>query len=255
MAGELCSIPLFALNGILAGCGFASTFAKVYVLEPIDELIKKHTPTAPQVQLDFALFVDDGHFAAHGEREALAKVIADIASDFKEVSEVELHCTIAMNKSALVTSDLATTEAIKKQFRFDIPVKASAVNLGADHTSGKTRHSSSLQTRKARFAKVNARAPRIRRLTRAVPGKAAHKLTTTGLRPAGSYASEITGLSDAELLRARRLYARTLKPTARGRSLDVLLLICGDPAADDASAPAARRSFLRLRRPYRAQPW
>ena len=55
------------------------------------------------------------------------------------------------------------------------------------------------------------------------------------------YGAEVNGVSDAMLLRMRRCAAAGVQPKARGRSLDVALLLAdADPLKDACAAPICR---------------
>ena len=68
-------------------------------------------------------------------------------------------------------------------------------------------------------------------------GDRVHCISIAGGRPSLTYGAACYGISNTELLRLRRTLSRTMKPTARGRSLDALHLIKGDPMDTQAHAP------------------
>eukprot|EP00959_Pyramimonas_sp_CCMP1952_P260626 5449409-Pyramimonas_sp.AAC.1 len=62
---------------------------------------------------------------------------------------------------------------------------------------------------------------------------------SAGLKPALSYGSAVSGMSDYELKKAREMLLSFRSPSHRGASLLAKCVLHGDPVADAAAAPAA----------------
>ena len=81
------SPPLRAGRGVIAGCGFAMTFVKVYCEKPFSDFCKRH----PKVKLD--AYVDDLTLSASAATddevaELLTKATEDLLATIREL----LHC-------------------------------------------------------------------------------------------------------------------------------------------------------------------
>ena len=76
----------------------------------------------------------------------------------------------------------------------------------------------------------------MRTLGKAIGGKAS-RIYATGMGPAATYGAEVNGISDAELLRLRRLAGAAMRPKVQGRSLSMLLLLNRDPTWRANCAP------------------
>ncbi len=71
-------------------------------------------------------------------------------------------------------------------------------------------------------------------------GPRANRIFTAGVMPAAAHDAPIWGVSDAEVLKLRRLAAVAISPRAPGRSLTLTHLWHGLPTADVENAPAVQ---------------
>ena len=223
---------LYASNGIVAGCGFATTYVKVYCLRPFDTFVHR----CPTVSLD--AYIDDLTISSIGEASIVREAIVSGGLELHRVIQDELVCEIAMDKPALVSSCRSTMKEIRRVFG-DLAGASitSTVNLGTDYTAGASRVlQGSGSKRKSRLRAALARRCRVRRL-KGVLGHKASRLFTTGLGPAAMYGSNVNGVTDQEILQLRRTAAAGLRPQAQGRSLSMLMLLEEDPAWRAGVAP------------------
>ncbi len=110
-------------------------------------------------------------------------------------------------------------------------------NLGIDATAARPRRRRGRKTiGRARLTKAIARGRRLARLRYAIGGKAT-TIYRAGAEKAGTYGAEVWGIADEDILKLRRLAARTLRPQGRGRSLTLTHLLAGAPTAHAEVAP------------------
>ena len=103
------------------------------------------------------------------------------------------------------------------------------------HGRARTSHARSGK-RASRLKECRARVGRIRSIKRCI-GRRASWIFASGAKAAAVYGARVNGLADGELLALRRAAAAGRSPSAPGRSLSALLLLCGDPLAEAAVAP------------------
>eukprot|EP00959_Pyramimonas_sp_CCMP1952_P388407 8138993-Pyramimonas_sp.AAC.1 len=145
---------------------------------------------------------------------------------------------IALDNVGMVTSSKVISSRLQEAFGDLVgPLLESAVNLGHDHTAGTARRVRGRNSKtKARLLTATRRTRRLAR-QRGVVGRRATKVFCAGALPALQYGADVHGMSDAELLRVRRLAASTMKPSCGGRSLCILTRVEGDPAWYGSVAP------------------
>ena len=91
--------PLAAQRGVIAECGLATTWVKVYCWRPSLEFKRRH----PHVTLD--AYIDDFAISASGANDGVVKQrLHNAAVDLMEVIRKELKCQVAKHKSAVVAS-------------------------------------------------------------------------------------------------------------------------------------------------------
>ena len=180
--------------------------------------------------------LDDVGLTAEGQpRDVRMKLRSSCALFRKTVAS--FRSTIAEDKTAVA----ASTYTLAKQLAADTGVKANvsalAANLGVDYTAAKARPKPSKYTKwGTRQAKMKRRRSRLRRLRKAVGGKAL-KIYSAGVAPSGTYGAAIWGVSDAEARGIRQCAAAATGPDTRFRSLTKLTLIDGCPSAAAELAP------------------
>jgi hypothetical protein len=228
------SPPLRVSRGVVAGCRFAMTFVKIYCEQPFLRFCKRH----PKVTFD--AYVDDLTIATSvPTARELSKTLAAAATDLYALILNELHCDVAKEKSAVVSSDPELARSLGQRLNcIGATPAAATASLGVDYACGKKRRTHGTRSiRNGRFKKAAARVSRIIALRRAVGAKQATIVTTMGTLAATEYGTSVNGISDTELRRLRSIAAAGMSPSVKGRSLTALLATQGDPTAKAATAP------------------
>ena len=230
--------PIFSGRGVVAGCGFATTWVKIYCKGPLDAFQKRH----PLVRLD--TYVDDFTLSVDAGTDLEARVLVTRAAlDLKKVIENELKCKLALDKSVVVASNDKLAQEIADDLgTLGVVPRAATPNLGVDFSVGKKRKSQGAASSKraGRFQKGVARKKRVKKVRRAVGGKQAGIVAATGLVVATEYGAAVNGIDDAELHSLRKIGASGMSPSAGGRSLTALMILKGDPAWRAATAPISQ---------------
>ena len=229
--------PVMPKRGVIAGCGFATTWVKVYCLQPFKEFCARH----PRVKLD--AYIDDLTLSASGDSDdEVALLLQAAAEDLYKVITELLECDLAKEKSAVVASSdsLAKLLSDKLGCLGTTPAAATA-SLGVDLAAGKQRRThGKTSTRATRFRKGMSRKIRIATLRKTVGGRIASMVTNAGAIAATEYGASVNGISDTEWGKLQSIAAAGMTPAAHGRSLTALLALKGDPTARAATAPIAQ---------------
>ncbi len=224
------SAPSYAWRGITAGCGFATTFVRIYSVAPFDRMVRELKWEFGEEAPDPDSYIDDITLSATGTEDEVYNKLALGYEILKEVVEDELECRVEVSKAAIVASSKRLVRRLMRKLGpyAGAPCEA-AVNLGIDFAPGQ---------RRAVQAKSGRRNKRMRGLTakaaklagiRPIVGRKAGKIFASGPLPFGCYDAPVNGVSDAELTRVRRAAGRAFTPKAKGRSLSMLLLLEGVP--------------------------
>ena len=123
----------FAMNGIVAGCSFATTMVKVFFQSEFLELEARH----PHIR--FQVYIDDlsAQTTSQSEKKVLREMWA-FAADLRSMAEGELQAKIADKKSAIDSSSRKLAEQLAERIGLEkAVVKDVALNLGADCSGGK----------------------------------------------------------------------------------------------------------------------
>ena len=137
---------------------------------------------------------------------------------------------MAPEKGGLNTSDKQLMSLIVKWDRTLAPVAAdSAANLGVDYTAGKRHRPQASPTFVGRLEEVLPQDQEDLCNASCYCRQDGPSAVTVWGRPSVAYSDCCYGLSDAQLLQRRRTLAITLTPAARGRFLDTVCLLHGDP--------------------------
>ncbi len=96
-------------------------------------------------------YIDDLALSAAGPKSRVAADIVKAQDILKRILTVELGCSLAQQKAAIVASDREVGRGIAKAINNEEALTASAANLGIDATAGGTRR------RIGRGSKRNAR--------------------------------------------------------------------------------------------------
>ena len=210
-----------ARRGVAAGCIFALTCVRIYILTCADDFVLRH----PLVSLD--VYVDDWALDATGPEEQVYDALSDAAGDLIHVVvKDELNSEVSRPKAATVASSPTLAKRLRSKLGpFGGAERNVAVRLGIDFAAGRKRAAwKGRSTRAKRLARAQKRVTRASFFT-TVAGMRARKLFTAGIKPLAGYGSEVSGMSDSQLDVLTRMEARFLTPRARGRSLTALLLL------------------------------
>ena len=224
-----------AMQGVVAGCGAATTLVKVFYYRPFLDFGLRH----PRVVMD--VFIDDTQVASQGREELLVEDIVEATSDLASIIEGTLGSQISLPKAAVV----ASSNSVAAKLRRALKAKAGAEtylakNLGVDCSAARPRAwRSRAGTRHKRLAGVAPRLARLRRLVKAGARKAG-KVYRTGIQPQATFGCEVNGLSDGEVARLQKSAASAFPPFGRLRSRTLVLLAHGDPLAKPATAAMCR---------------
>ncbi len=227
---------VYADRGVVAGCSLASTLIKAYVIEAYDEFVEQ----APGIRFDS--HVDDNVLSCEGGEIHVQSTVTRAAAIMSGIVRDRLLCKVARRKTHVVTTKEALGARILSEVRASIGGEqaATAPSLGIDYAAGRIRarwrRRSTASTRIKRGLRRRARLSRLRDLM----GSRAVSIFATGVLPAMVYGAEVGGVSDTELALVRKVAAAALRPRARGRSLNMTLLIHGDPAWRAATAPVCQ---------------
>ena len=233
LEGKLAA-PLHASRGVIAGCGFATTFVKIYCADALEAFCKRH----PRIKLD--AYIDDFAISASaGSDEEVEELLVKAALDLQGVIIEALKCRLADGKSYVVaSSDVLAKSIAGKLGCMGVAAVESTSSLGVDLACGKTRARHAVSgVRKSRFAKGNKQKRRLRNLKRAIGGLKAARVGGAGVITAMEYGAAVHGVSDSELLNLQRVACAGMSPSAGGRSRTALLALSGDPTWRAATAP------------------
>ncbi len=230
---DFVATEVYADRGVVAGCPLATTLVKVYTLSAYDELLVR----APSVWFDN--YIDDNVLSAQGPPSSVVHDLVDAANILHELMTEDLGCRIARGKTRVVASSDEVGRRISRAISGCVggEMATAAPNLGVDFAAGRRRaaHGRS-NTRAQRLRKGFRRRKRLKRLAAVVGGRALG-IFTTGTLSGMIYGSEINGISDVELLKINRLAAVTMRPSARGRSLSMLMALHKSPTWRAGTAP------------------
>ena len=228
------SHPLFANRGVVAGCGFATTWVKVYCVEAFDEFKRRH----PLINID--AYIDDITLSiTTGSQQLTEDLLVAAAEDLARLIKDELDCEIAKEKSVVISSndDMAKRLADRLQCVGAVPA-ASAANLGVDFSCGRKRRTHRQSgVRAGRFIKGKAKVKRLGQLRGAVGSKIASKVAASGAMRSTEYGAAVNGISDSELNDLQRIALAGSSPGAKGRSRTAVMAILGDCTWEPATAP------------------
>jgi hypothetical protein len=234
--------PLWATVGAAAGCGNATTWVKVYTLQPfLDAAIAIAAVIPPSVRWHADIFIDDLQMdvAADNDDAALAGM-DEVAVHFLSMIQDDMHADLAYSKAAIVASSSTErkSEALAKRVRRLLgkaggQYAVAIPNLGIDFAAGRERGRwmrSKGTVKRERVAKGRRRAKRVAQLRASMPSRKhrAKHLFTGNVRAVAFYGCEVHGLDDKEMLAAWRMAAKCVYPSAPGRSLEALALLSGD---------------------------
>ena len=194
------SAEVRAARGIVAGCGFATTWLRALMLPAIRTLQRAYSG------LMMFVLADDITLQWVGRRMEDSKVLA-LATQYM-VGELSgpMGLKVSQKKSAFVASSKEVEEAVVRPMRrLGFGAQQWMRNLGVDQF-GRTRKR---RMTKERIGKVKARMPRVVRLRRTV-GRAITKVVTAGLKATWRYGIAVHGVPEVTLREQRTLVARAM---------------------------------------------
>ncbi len=231
---------VYAFCGIVAGCSMATTLVKIYCLQPFDSVC------AAWPRVDFDFYIDDLTGSAVGSDAEVLHNLDGAAKCLRKAIKEELCCNLALEKGAVVASSKPLAAKVRKMLGIAGGLEvASAVNLGVDFAPGvcRSRHGSKCKRNK-RLAMGLKRRTLLRRLRpKIAKNRRLSKLFTSGVGPAATYGAAVNGVSNRELIAIRRMAAAAFQPSAKGRSLSVLLRMFDDPSWRAGVEPILRWSL------------
>ncbi len=180
---------VYARDGIMPGCTFATTYVKLFYMRRLDTLVAALPP-----EVDVNMYVDDLAIGAAGEANALVDTMVAARKAAIAALTVDLGCKIAESKSRVVASSGKIARSIANKLGINHAIRRSAPNLGVDTTAGARRRviRTGSSSRKLRFANCQRRGVKLARVARLLGGRAI-KFFTAGIAPEANYGSEVRG--------------------------------------------------------------
>jgi hypothetical protein len=231
--------PMRATVGVAAGCGFATTWVKVYSLEPLVEAITEiEAIVPPAVTANAQIYIDDLQWDVEADTEQEAAcAFVDVAQVLCDAIQIDMCADLAYDKAAVVAvapgtrrSDRLARAVRRRMGRSGGADVVAAHNLGIDHAAGRPRAdwvAKPTTLKRKRFLKGRKRAARAAILRQHLAGGSKHKaklLFAGNVRAVAYYGVEVHGLDEKQLAAAWRLAAKCLSPATSGRSVEALAL-------------------------------
>jgi len=182
-----------ATEGVPAGCGMATTFVIVYVLESIDKFVHQIREIGG-IELD--IFIDDYGLGIEGCNDDVVFSKTVTAADLlQKTLEDDLQLSIACNKSQVVASSTSLAKRVRRYLgHLGGCGIESANNLGIDFCL----RARKLPVRRRRWHKFTLRMRKVRAIARR-NRKAAVHILSTGLNPGLVYGGQVYGFSNREI--------------------------------------------------------
>ena len=98
--------PVRATVGVAAGCGFATTWVKVYSLEPLAEALAEISASIPPlVTANAEIYIDDLQWDVEaGTEEEAASAFVSVAQVLSDTIQVDMCADLAYDKAAVVAA-------------------------------------------------------------------------------------------------------------------------------------------------------
>ena len=212
--------PLFALNGIPAGCSLADVWITVFSAPPLETFARLMPAISLKVWFDdFCLTITAESGDALAWKLALAVVVLRWVVRERMCAAFAADKTECVSNSAAAVKTAATLlDKAKLGLKTFLPKPAAcAPNLGIDHALGAFRKLGVKSVRKKRGMKMRERGKHIqgcRALMNSQRGRM-HRIETTGLVPAMAYGARVWGMALPELRRARAHAMASAPPSAQ----------------------------------------
>ena len=241
----------FSIGGksLVAGCGFATTFLKVYAIKIFDMMWRWY----PEIQLH--VFVDDVDMnnTARTEQSSSHEVVratTRLLTEFQRVLGLRpgiSKCVLMGSTATIRTQLMEAMKALPPEQR--IPVKPWGKKLGVQFPVQTRRLAAVMKQRRDRAA---TRARRFSRLSTVIPRRPRNQLYNSAAKPVATYGGSFWGLPDTAVQSFRGQASIVNGGVNRFRSTRVLCLLepegFVDPAFDCHALPImawARTIWLR----------
>ena len=221
---------VFALRGITAGSGLATTEMRILLMRIVDEACVLYPAVTP------TLFVDDLSAEVAGTRRFILRYLIPFVL-FVCDRMTNDHLEISRKKSVCVaSSDSLGKDLARGLQRFGIRCVRRVKSLGSGLGAGARRNA---QVTMARLRAFRRRLPSFKRLR--ASGVSTSRLLRTGGIAAMTYGQAVVGVAPSTLLQQRRSAAAAAAPAVGicGQSLDLALIVAdetGGGKADPAFA-------------------
>ncbi len=210
---------VYALRGITAGSGLATTEMRVLLIHIVDSACVLYPAVTP------TLFVDDLSAEVSGTRRyVLRHLIPFVLYVCDRMTESLLE--VSRKKSVCTASSAATGIAIQRGLlRFAVRYVDRVKSLGSGLGAGTRRNA---RVTAGRLRAFQLRLPRFRRLRAA--GVSTARLLRTGGVAAMTFGQSVVGVAPSLLLQQRRAAAAAAAPAngACGQSMDLALVIADE---------------------------
>ena len=217
--------PVNTLSAIVAGGAFSGDVLLLALLEPLDEILRRHNA------LQLFVIADDIKIGGQGRPGEVGRMVADAAEGLVEALEEEWGMRVSRDsggvqgKTVALTSHPVVAETMKGRMKkIGVRMVTQTRNLGIDFSLGKALTQKNV--RKVRWDKAKRVRKRLLRLGR----QAGPEVAKAGVFASVTYDCSMTGISDKALAQARAFAAR-LHGEIRGRSSTARLVVTAtDPA-------------------------
>ncbi len=224
--GQHVARETYARRGIVAGCAFATTFAKIFYIRKFDRIIRE---IPPSTKLD--VYIDDVATTTVGPRRRAVAEAIRVHDVIRKVLTRGLGCKLAAHKASVVASDAAAGKTVAAAVGRAGAAAESAANLGVDITAGGRRSRIGRKSKRSIREKAGiGRGRRLWAVSKAI-GRKALRIFTAGVAPAMCHGAQIWGMADAEVQVFRRVASQAMRPRSRCRSLTAVNLVHDMPTS------------------------
>ena len=214
--GGAISDLVWAVRGIVAGSGLATTGMRLVMIDIVDQASLAHPDVTP------TLFVDDLSSEQNGGHDFIKKELGGFTRHV--VIRIHEDCMeVSGTKSMVSASHPSLAEALQSQLQqFRIPSVLRVKSLGVGLAAGVARNTQVMQARLKNFTK---RIPRFKMLKRA--GVDTAMLVRTGGLAALMHGFGSSGVSPSVLLHQRRAVQSATAPKSGlgGQEMEVAMMI------------------------------
>ena len=217
-------------RSLIAGCSFATTLLKVYLIKVFDMLSRWHSG------VELHVFVDDvGMNATQSTPDETAEQLGRATE--RLLTELDrLGLKVGIHKCMVLGSSKAVRDALARFMgglarACEIPLQAWGKKLGVQYTMGSRRLAA---IAKGRLAKAAKRSSRVSRLQRATSRRQRNQLYNTAVRPTATYGGAYWGFPDTSIRTLRSQVSMINGQPSRFRSTTMMCLIGAEGLVDPA---------------------